>query len=201
LPPGRADGLRDALRQPRLSALATKFRRNLSGLLSAARETRGDKHIAGKLAGAQFRLRCGPRHPRSRGGLRLRELGGNRGAQRAVIEVDDAHRRDGTAAAKQIAEQPQNDEGRTEEQPEGPPVAAELLEDAAGDGRDRPAARLPPASASLRKASSRRSTPAWPFSSATVPSASNRPNRISPSRSQPAASSIPCLETTIGSPP
>src|SRR5439155_23003390 len=49
---GLADGLHHGLRQSRLAALEMDLRRNHAGLLSAAGEIRGEKHIPGKVAGA-----------------------------------------------------------------------------------------------------------------------------------------------------
>src|SRR5438552_6543377 len=102
-------------------------RRDHPGLLGPRGEIGWKKHVAGKVARTQLLLRGSLRHRRCRDRLQALELGSDRTAQRSLIQIDDAHHRDGTATAKEVAEQPQNDEWCTEEQHEGPAIVAELL--------------------------------------------------------------------------
>src|ERR671936_1046077 len=128
------------------------------------------------------------------------ELGGDQRAQRSAVRVDDAHGRHRAPAAEQVAEQAEDDQRRAEHERQGAVVAAELLQEAPGDGADPVAAHSGAGSDRRRKASSNRWTRALDISSPTVPSASSRPARIRPRRSHRSASSMTWLLTRIDVP-
>src|ERR1019366_175822 len=191
-----AEGQQHRLGESGLGALQMDRGSDHIAAQSACREIGWQDDVGGHRVDAQVARRLGLRGPGDADLAGLAEVGGEDRAQRAPVEVDHVDCGKAGAAAGQEVEEAEQDDRRAEEEHQGAPVVAELLEDAEADR----AAAAPVHdlfSESTKKASSSRSAPASRRSSAEVPSASIRPKRMSPRRPQRSASSMTWLETMM----
>ncbi len=191
------DGLHDARREARLASLEVNLRRDDPMLLCLHREVGRQHHVPGNVAGPKPGFRVSLGHWGGGNGFRIRQCRGDHAAEAAAVEVYDAHLRHVATAAKQVTEESKDDERGTEQKRERATVPPKLVQESLRDRPDATRAHAGEASESLRKASSKRSTPAFALISATVPSASSLPKRINPRRSHRSASSMTWLETTM----
>src|SRR5712691_930015 len=189
-------GLQNRSRRARLGTLEMHFWSNRPGLGARAEVSREndvcDERSILELGLAVRRL------DRRRGDQgRALESRGERGPEWTLVFVRDADRRRGRRPPDQVTEQPEDDDGRDEQQGQGPAVTAELLEQPARDGGDAVPAHEGLSPASFKNASSRLLVPACERTSFGLPSASSLPYWIKPSRWQRSASSMTWLETMI----